>query len=136
MRVLVQWHCLGMEKMFNLPSLDETRPTTLPPIMPPMQKMATTKDQMKVTEVSHALFRESHSSRLPLVSWVQREGVVKKELLEGGRGWVTHGSQLERKQAGTLQQFQPLQEDALKAHLIFLDSIYSDFISDMGSFEG
>ena len=51
----------------HLPSLDETSPTTLPPIMPPMQKMATTKDQMKVTEVSQAVFRDSHSSRLPLV---------------------------------------------------------------------
>ena len=109
--------------MFNLPSLDETRPTTLPPIMPPMQKMATTKDQMKVTEVSHALFRESHSSRLPLVSWVQREGVVKRSyyIEVGRRGGVTQGSQLvERKQARKLQQFQPLQEDAFKAHLIFL----------------
>ena len=63
---------VGNRKKFYLPSLEETRPTTLPPIMPPMQKMATTKDQMKVTEVSHAVFKDSHSSRLPLVACAKK----------------------------------------------------------------
>ena len=62
----------------HLPSLEETSPTTLPPIIPPMQKMATTKDQMKVTEVSQAPFRDSHSSRLPLVSCAKKGGVILK----------------------------------------------------------
>ena len=66
-----RWHLKC--KKSHLPSLDETSPTTLPPIMPPMQKMATTKDQMKVTEVSQAVFRDSHSSRASLPSCEKRE---------------------------------------------------------------
>ena len=42
-----------LQSIPHLPTLEDTRPTTLPPIMPPTQNMATTRDQMKVTEVSH-----------------------------------------------------------------------------------
>ena len=66
----------------HLPSLDETSPTTLPPIMPPMQKMATTKDQMKVTEVSHAVFRDSHSSRASLPSCEKRDFFYRDVLIK------------------------------------------------------
>ena len=47
---------MAMERM-----LIETTPTTLPPIMPPMQKIETTKDQMNVTDTLHALFTECSS---------------------------------------------------------------------------
>ena len=47
---------MAMERM-----LIETTPTTLPPIMPPMQKIETTKDQMNVPDTLHALFTECSS---------------------------------------------------------------------------